>query len=215
MGFVCLSLILALFANNGIVFAADEEKEENTNLPLTRGAAVYRIIDSFELNRTRKTYLQECRQRPDECFFVFAAMSDYDDISFSPLNLYPDVFQKYRYYDAINTASMLGLIHGYLDENKTPFRPELAMTRIQALKVVLGASDRMDWKDQFELTEEESGQRSVYMDNALSSEDNWWYHRYLIYAYDNNIVSEKDFFRPDEPVIVAELIEMMDNAKTQ
>lgn len=207
-GFVCLLAILAVF----LVRPGQAVAFDRSNLPITRGEVVSRIVDAFDLGHKKESFLGACQQNPHECFFVFSAMSDYDDIAFEPfLKLYPDVHKKYRYYEAINIASMLGLIHGYLDEEKTPFKPEASMTRIQALKVLLGASDLLRWKERFELSEEQLQQSTPFVDTALSEPDKWWYNRYLNFAYEKGIVPEADRFRPDEPITFAELQEMIDN----
>jgi len=208
-GILSLLTVFTVFSSSGVAFA----KDEYPSRLLTRGEAVFRIVETFELGQTKESFLTACYEQPDECFFVFSAMSDFDDIAFEPfLKLYPDVNQKYRYYEAINTASMLGLIHGYLEEDRTPFKPELVMSRIQALKVVLGAADVLRWKEHFELTEEELSAPPVYADIPLQDPENWWYNRYLSFSAEHGITSESDFFRPDEPITVAELKEIMNTA---
>jgi len=179
---------------------------------LTRGEAVFRILDKFDVKKTKKRFISACNKRPSECFFVFSIMSDFDGIELSPiLKLYPDVNQNYRFYNAVNTASMLGLIHGYINEDETPFKPEVVMSRIQALKVILGATDLLKWKDEFELTKNELAEPLVYKDAVLRSPENWWYNRYLTYARDHKIITDSDFFRPDDPITIAELNTFMDN----
>ena len=75
LSFIFVSLFLNSFVHCEVVNATNNKKEKNYNIPLTRGQAIHVIIDSFDLNHTKKTYLEECRQSPDECFFVFSAMS--------------------------------------------------------------------------------------------------------------------------------------------
>lgn len=187
-------------------------RDEYPERVLTRGEVVHRIVDSFDLGRREKSFLGACKEHPHDCFFVFSAMSDYDDIVFEPfLKLYPDVSQKSRYYEAINTASMLGLVHGFLNEKETPFKPEIVMTRIQALKITLGAADLISWKERFELSGAEMTQSTPYVDSVLSTPEAWWYNRYLNFAYDEGIIPKTDFFRPDEPIRFEELQEMINN----
>ncbi len=177
---------------------------------MTRGEAVNRIVEAFSLKTAKAAYLADCLAHADECFFVFSAMSDFDGISFEPLRLYPDVNENFRYYEAINTASMLGLVHGYLNEEDTPFKPEAAITRIQALKVLLASADLMQWKEQFELTGETPD--LPFNDVDLENPSTWWYPRYLDFALKAGIIGADETFRPDEPVTLGELAEMVDNA---
>lgn len=214
VGTIVVSILFGLMGTGTSSAMIDPERHNYDDRMLSRGEAVYLIVDSFRLLEHKRNFLNECTERPDECFFVFAAMSDFDDIAFSPLTLYPDVHEKYRYYQAINTASMLGLIHGYLDEASTPFRPEIVMTRIQALKVVLGAGELIDWKERFELSDEESGQSTAYVDKAFEDADKWWYSRYVNVALDYEIVtvdSPDSLFRPDDVITFAELSKLIEN----
>lgn len=209
LGLCLITLLIVILPQ--LAFAQNASLENNTRM-LSRGEVVYRIVDAFDLTTREKTFLTSCREHLDECFFVFSAMSDFDDISFDPLlRLYPDLSPHHRYFEAINVASMLGLIHGYLHEDGTPFRPESVMTRIQALKVVLGAADLLEWKDRFELSSEELAQATLYLDEVLSTPEGWWYNRYLNFAYKNSIIPPSEYFRPDDIVTVAELQEMINN----
>lgn len=177
---------------------------------LTRGEAVAVIVSSFDLRKKFGSFVSDCLQHADECFFVFSAMSNYDGIQFSPLILYPDVFPAHRNYRAINIATMLGLVHGYLNEENSPFHPEIGMTKIQALKVVLGAGDMMKWKDRFEMTDEDYPSELPFKDPELQSPDAWWYARYLGFALDKGIVEPGESFGPDRPITESELKAMVE-----
>ncbi len=198
VGFIALFVFLTFSKE---IFA--KEGDYATKV-LGRGEVVSRVVEFFELKEKKRSSISECLSRSDECFFVFAAMSDFDGIGFSPLTLYPDVKPQSRYYDDINVASMLGLVHGYLGEYSTPFKPELVMTRIQSLKLVLGASELVQWLEQFELTEIEA---TTFGD--VSGPGQWWYPRYLNFALKAGILEEGSTFRPDEAITVAELEAMM------
>lgn len=188
---------------------------------MSRGEAISQVVSSFDLQKKQRKFLWDCMKHVDDCFFVFSAMSDYDEIQFYPLILYPDVFPAYKHYKAINTASMLGLVHGYLEEDSSPFYPEKPLTRIEALKVILGAADLMEWKEKFELENlmENMGGPEVplFADVSLKEPRMWWYHRYLNFAADAGIIgagreTHKEFdleFRPDEPITEAELADMI------
>ncbi|MBD3328218.1 hypothetical protein GF340_02825 [Candidatus Peregrinibacteria bacterium] len=205
-----------LFANMAYAYG---ERLDPYNYPsriLSRGETVEIIIKSFELNIKERSFLQSCKSEPDYCFFTFSAMSDYDGISFSPMQLYPDVTLNTRYYDSINTATMLGLAHGMQSMEGTPFLPQHVMTRIQALKLIMGASDLMTWKEKFELSEADLPSRQpdnfVYSDVTIYYPENWWYFRYLKRANELDITPENEKFLPNEPVTVSELNDMISNA---
>jgi hypothetical protein len=184
----------------GLLAAAGNPQKE-----LTRGEAVQVVVDSFDIRKKAGSFIRDCLQHPDDCFFVFSGMSDYDGIQFSPLILYPDVFPANQYYGAINTATMLGLVHGYLEEETSPFHPETAMTRIQALKVVLGAADLMKWKDKFELTDADYPKKLPFKDLEIDSADAWWYPRYLAFALERGLIDSGTTFSPDRAITEAEL----------
>ena len=190
-------------------FAAAQEQANDGDYPaklLTRGEVVSRVVDFYHLKKERRAFISDCLSHADDCFFVFAAMSDFDDIAFDPLSLYPDVTPLNRYYEAINVASMLGLVHGYLGDRSTPFRPEVVMTRIQALKLTLGASGLMHWKERFELGTIEN---TPFTDVDSTAEGSWWYPRYLNFALEKGILEPTPTFRPDEPITLAELESLM------
>lgn len=189
-------------------------RDEYPSRLMTRGEVVERIVDGFELGQREASFLGACREQPHDCFFVFSAMSDYDDIAFEPfVRLYPDVNDKFRYYEAITTASMLGLVHGFMDEEDTPFKPEVVMTRVQALKITLGAADVLQWKERFELTEADMQVSTPYVDTALRDVDNWWYNRYLNFAYEAGIISGNGEFHPDDPITFEELQTFINNTR--
>lgn len=204
-----LTLLLMLsICSFGLVHAAEGvNPHEYPERMLSRGEAVDRIVKTFELKKNYSSFISKCLINADDCFFVFAAMSDFEGISFNPLTLYPDVNPKNRYYDSINVASMLSLVHGYLEQDTTPFKPEIVISRIQALKVVIGAAELMKWKEKFELNE---AQISLFDDIAADDDEKWWYPRYANFAKEIGIVPDEGAFRPDEPIKLQELKDMMD-----
>lgn len=179
-----------------------------------RGEGVDIVIDSFDLMHKKSKFISSCLEHVHECFFVFSAISDFDGITLGntigDLILYPDVHWRVRYFSSINIASMLGLVHGYVGDDQTPFHPESAITRIQALKVVLGAGELVSWKEKFELDENEA---VPYEDEAFNYEYSWWYPRYLNFALDEDIISEERYFRPGEPITEGELRDMIARAQ--
>ncbi len=156
---------------------------------ISRGEAVSKIVQTFELQNREKHFLNDCFLHLEDCFFVFGAMSHFDTISFQPLVLYPDVAAGYRFYDDIVIATMLGLVHGYLDEKNSPFHPRALLTRIHALKIILGAARLLPWKEKFEI--------------ATQTDDyTWWYPRYINFARESGFFDPRidNMFRPDEPI---------------
>ncbi|MFC1749438.1 S-layer homology domain-containing protein [Pseudomonadota bacterium] len=181
---------------------------------MTRGEGIDIIINSFNLQETKQSFIRACLENVHDCFFVFSAMSDFDGITLSDslkeLTLYPDVHNRLKHYNSICIASMLGLVHGYLNEEQTPFRPEAAITRIQALKVTLGAAELLSWQEKFEL---DGPQITSFEDSVLSNESTWWYPRYLNFALDEDIVSEEVYFRPDDPITERELMKIIERTE--
>lgn len=180
---------------------------------ITRGQAVDTIVKAFNLKALNENYINKCLKHADECFFTFSARSDYDGISFDPLILYPDVFPAYKYYDSINTATILDLVRGY-EQDHSPFKPEDPITAIQAIKVVLGAADLIKWKEKFEITSEEQKEAVSSLTNILVSdpftfEDLWWQWRYLAFALKAGIIDVKQALNSDKPIGEVELSGMI------
>ncbi len=194
------------------------ESSANTGLFITRGEAVHDIVDTFDLKTKNAQFIKQCLDHLDECFFVFTAMTRYYQVSLDPMQLYPDVTYAYRYASDINIATMLGLVHGNIDEKNSPFYPRSYMTRIQALKVILGAADLMDWREKFELVRDLGNedalrnQTSPFKDVSALPNDTWWYPRYVNFALDVGIIDAGQYFRPDEAITNAEFRDMLTRA---
>ncbi len=226
--------------NNGKVFVlyGDDEKFGRlmVNLSLegdfvNRGELVSIIINALDIKTTKENYLNDCHSFIDFCLFNFMAMSSYNDISLiSPLRLFPDVDEHHIYYDDINTATMLGIINGYMGEENSPFHPELNVSRIQALKIILAAADSVPFKYRFELIDELGSEEALtsqttpYLDVDTKISSMWWYPRYINFAYDNSIINESEYLRPNDNITASELSEWVsktleylnrDNEKTE
>lgn len=217
--FVVQADLLALI-NNKPALAAEiiqtEKSFQDTKSSQTvdRGEGVSTIMKSFDLAKKQGSFIDNCLHHLEDCFFVFSTRSDYDQIQFKPLILYPDVFPAYRYYAEINLASMLGLVHGYLEENSSPFYPGEPMTKIQALKVLLGAANLIQWKDRFELSGPDLAHDDLtFKDSELDLPENWWYARYLRVALDYGIITGNKVYSPNQPVDKAELEDMIDKTR--
>jgi hypothetical protein len=218
MAFAALSLENEILTVDNVADIQVSYGSTHGDEPLTRGEAVQRVVDFFDLETHNQKFIESCFQVPDECFFVFSAMSDFDGITFDPLTLYPDVKIGNKYSEAINIATLLGLVHGYLSENQTPFHPNHYLTRIQALKVIFGATNQLSWKEKFEMDEDYWHAQSLdekyrVGDVDPNSEDEWWYGRYVAFAIDAGLIEDQEYFRPNEAVTGAEMTEFMDRAK--
>ncbi|MDA1060191.1 MAG: S-layer homology domain-containing protein [bacterium] len=185
---------------------------------ISRGSLLKIVLDSFDIYKKKSTYINNCYSYIDFCLFNFMAMSSFDGIELSPqLILYPDVHKENEYYEDINTATILGLVNGYMNETNSPFKPDLPVTRIQALKIVLGAADLVPTKYKFELIamlgsyQDLISQKSYFEDVDTEISHMWWYPRYLNFAVENGILEDTDYFRPDDNISSQELDEMINN----
>lgn len=192
------------------VSALDNER------PISRGEFVKMVVDRFDLKNKDSDVLKKCLDYKEFCLFNFMAMSSFDGIKLDPdLILYPDVSKDNPYYDEINTATMLGLINGYLNDKNSPFKPDETISRVDALKVILTATNLVDPKYKFELAKDLGGndkvasQPSYFVDINPKISYMWWYPRYVNFAVDNGIVDKYDYFRPDEPITMKELDDMI------
>ncbi len=181
---------------------------------LTRGGAVSKVVQAFDLRNREKVFLDKCLAHMDECFFVFSTMSNYQGIRFEPLILHPDVASGSAYADDINVATMLELVHGYLDEKNSPFHANANMTRIQALKVILAAGKLMTWQERFELSKALGGEEAVDTQRSSFKDISgvgatWWYPRYVNFALSNGIIDSEENFRPNEAITVQEFNEIL------
>lgn len=183
---------------------------------VTRGKLVSDIVNKFDLKNTKADEVKNCLDHIEFCLFNFMAMSSYDDISTNDkILLYPDVAVGDAYYDEITVATLLGFINGYLDEDKSPFHPDRSVTRIQALKVALGASELVSPRYRFELVDalgsvENLNNQFSYFDDVDSQiERMWWYPRYVNFAVENGIIDKADLFRPDDNITIDELDDMI------
>jgi len=82
--------------------------------------------------------------------------------------------------------------------------------------VILGAADLVNSKYKFELvailgTEDKLfNQKSYFQDIDSKIDTMWWYPRYVNFAVENGIVSEGEYFRPNDKITVWEFNAMID-----
>ncbi len=185
---------------------------DTTDQEVTRGEFLKLVLEKLDIRNKKSDYLENCYDYRDFCLFNFMAMSSFNDIKLEPdLVLYPDVLPGSVYHEDVNIATMLGLVNGYLNESASPFHPDLPITRVQALKVVLSAADLVPPKYQFELIamlgsqEALSTQRIYFADVDPKVPSVWWQPRYVNFAVENKIIDKSDFFRPNDNITAIEL----------
>jgi len=188
---------------------------------IKRGEFIKLIVDEFDLKEKHKKLIQNCYNFKEFCFYDFSGKSSFDGLTVDPnIILYPDVGINDDFYEEVNIATMLGIINGYMEADQSPFMPNVEVTRIQALKVILGASELVDYKYKFEMKdllgslEAILEQVSYYTDIDPKKSHMWWYPRYVNFAHDAGIISDNENFRPDDKITVEELRKMIDNTKS-
>lgn len=179
---------------------------------LSRGEAVDLAVKYFDLEKTNSKFLRECNNDLDACLFTFAARTNFDDLRIKPLILYPDVYPAYRYYRAINVASKLDLVRGYFEEDQSPFRPEQAITKAEALKLILGASGALNWKEKFELNADDQ-QLENQAKSMLVGMTDWWYGRYIGTAWKKGMFGQEDKVDADASISKNEFMILMEKSK--
>ena len=178
---------------------------------VNRAELVKQVVDRLKLKEVRAENLDKCLEHREFCLFNFMAMSDFNGLSLDPLLLYPDINADHQYYEEINVATMLGIVNGYLSVDQSPFYPDKSVSRVQALKVVLGAAGLVDQKYKFELVqslgsaENVANQESLFLDVNPKITHMWWYPRYVNFAAEKGIVEASDLFRPDDDITMGEL----------
>jgi hypothetical protein len=198
-------LISALFSlyGSGIVRA-----DTGSELPsLSRGEATDLVINFYDLEKKNSTFLTECKADLDTCMFTFSTKTNFDGLRTSPLILYPDVYPAYRFYKSINLASQLDLVRGYYQEDQSPFRPEQPISRVEALKLVMGASGMLSWKDKFEVSNEQDTWLKFSFDG-----DRWWYGRYIASAVQSGFLNEMTKEEAESQLSKEEFLKIMESA---
>ena len=212
-------------ANNGKVFILLDYSLPHGSLTtvletedklVNRGEFISKVVLDFNLKEKKSDYIANCHEYKEFCFFNFTAMSLYDDLQLEPIPIiYPDVSQTNPYYEDILIGTMLGLINGYMNEENSPFYPNLHVSRIHALKVVLGAAEAVNPMYRFELMDLLGGysgltsQHSSFVDVDPKISHMWWYPRYVNFALEKNIIDKGDYFRPDDNITYEELNDMI------
>lgn len=183
---------------------------------ITRGEFIKIVLESLDIKIKKADEINNCYEYKEFCLFNFMAISSYDGIQLEPdLLLFPDVKPGDEYYEDIVVAAILNLVNGYINEKNSPFRPDLPITRIQALKIIFGAADLVPPKYKFELiamlgsSADLINQPTYFVDIDSKIPEMWWYPRYVNFAVENNIVDSGEYFRPNDNITSKELDEII------
>ncbi len=174
---------------------------------LSRGEATDLAVKFFDLEKNNDLFLNECDRDLETCLFAFESRTNFEKIMFKPLILYPDVYPAYRFHKSINLATKLDLVRGYYQTEDSPFRPEQPITRVEALKLAMGASGMLDWKEKFEINLSQNNWFAFSFDG-----DRWWYSRYLATAVQNGILETITKEEADSTINKNEFLKILENA---
>lgn len=188
-------------------FATTVTAQETSGL--SRGEATDLTVKYLNLEKNNQRFLTECQEDIGLCLFTFSTRTNFP-IRLDPLILYPDVYPAYRYYKSINMASELDLVRGYFEEENSPFRPEQPITRVEALKLALGATNVMDWKEKFELAKTDQPTKNWLVFNLDSQR--WWYGRYLAAAESNGFWQHVSVDQAEQGMSKTEFLNLLENA---
>jgi len=198
--------ILLLIAQTQILLAEGSVKT------VTRGEAVMKVIEHFDLKNKKENYLHSCKKNIQDCLLDFSTRSNFKSLRLKSLALYPDVKPRQKFYNAIIDATMLDLVRGYWQEKNSPFKPQQEMTRAEALKLVLGAADIMNWKEKFEVENSQDSYLGLAIKNVVGLDmtgvDGWWQARYFGFAYQANLLV-KGGLSGSEPITQQELNDLL------
>ncbi len=179
---------------------------------ISRGAATDLIVRSFNLENINREFLRQCDKEIDLCLFSFSTRTHFS-IYLDPVILYPDVFPAYKYYQSINLATKLDLVSGYFNDENSPFRPEQQISKIEALKLVFGAAQVMNWKEKIELNENEILTSTNQLTSIQFLAEKWWYLRYIMKAMEWRIIDKNDISDIENGLTKEELIIFIDKTK--
>jgi hypothetical protein len=191
------------------------------SMVLTRAEGVQSVMDFFEIAKIQNQYINRCEQNLSECLSIFRNYSNFEEINLSAnnLRLYPDILPTNPNFDAINKATMLRIITGYYGETNSPFRPERAMTRVEATAMAMRAYALVGNLYKPELAallggeEKIREQENLCPDVDLFENSAWWYPRYLNKAIEINLISRNEACRPTQYISEAEFSQLLTKLK--
>lgn len=127
---------------------------------------------------------------------AFAATSDY----------FTDVSPERADYNAITFLANIDLISGYPDGT---FKPDQAVNRAEALKMIMGMDNMNYWQQSLGGLFSDDNRKMVM--NDLDAEA--WYYQYVVEAYNNWLVDgyPDGTFKPENTVNTAEAVKILLN----
>ncbi len=216
-------------------------------LSISRGEAVTITVKEFMLAYTKRDLLKSCAADIYGCLSIFLNVTKYDkakindgyifetgvnipskvgddgemNFDFPALQLYPDVPFSHIYSYYVNISTFLAIVQGYYADPSSPFKPDRIITRVESLKVLLGAINVMKWLYYDELEAKLGGPNEVRSQMTPFADVNglkdytWWYSRYVNKACEIDIIdcTYGSNYRPDEFVTRAEFLQMVERFK--
>jgi hypothetical protein len=190
-------------------------------LGVSRGEVMVFMNNQFALDYVYRDLLNSCLSNVNDCLSIFLSVTKFKDVNTSAenLQLFPDVPPGNVYWYAVNIGALLSIVQGYYEEENSPFLPYRIISRIEALKVMLGSVNMIEWLYYPEMEavmgglEAVKNQKTVFKDIKPSREFMWWYPRYINLACEAKLFDciEGTDFRPDEFITEAEFDLMLKN----
>jgi len=187
---------------------------------VTRAEVVAKVFKKFHVQELKKNLIEACKNNLPDCLAIFASYSNYHELKLekNAMQFYPDVPADYLLADAVNIGTMLGIVNGYYREPDNPFKPGQIISRVEALKVILGSTDILKWRYYDEFAAMLGGvaalqnQQTVFSDINSYNDHMWWYARYINVACKVQMIdcSPGSRFRPDDFIAKAEFANMLD-----
>jgi hypothetical protein len=217
-------------------------------LSVTRGEILEYALYEFDVIENKKALVDACVADLENCLSIFVQYTKYEDVKIDKkaqklvsllekilskayaqelkklydlgaTQLYPDVPPDLKHSYAINIATFLSIIHGYYQEPQSPFKPYQVVTRIEALKILLGTTDMVEWYYYDELETILGGADAIALQVTPFSDvfpkTMWWYPRYINNACKIKMIdcTAGSKFRPDDYITDAELEGMIEGLK--
>jgi len=185
-------------------------------LIVSRAEAVTAVINKFKITKLKFDKLNRCEKNIAQCLLIFKNQSKFNKITtdLKYRQLFPDVPKKYKFSKAINTGVLDGIVTGYYGDKNSPFKPDRAITRVEAIAMALRGIDMVPNLYYDELSAILGGKEKIKSQKSKCSDVNpkinsqWWYSRYLNKAIEIGII-DKGKCRPEQFLSEQELVEIL------
>ncbi len=189
----------------------------------TREEAVNFILKNLNLETEKSDLFKRCAADYQACLSIFRLNSKYDSIAINNEEI-GSLFPDYNTLEnqsrrAIDLATVDGFVTGYYGDHQRPFKPKRAVTRIEALTMMLRAADLIPTLYREELVAILGGeaglksQKTSFQDIDPNREAHWWYAVPTNAAVKFGIVDQTKNFRPDEFITEEEFLAMFNRLK--